>query len=877
LGIARTDWGVLALLLLTAALSGVFFLFFLPAVHLPPSFLDFKGEVYSPNLVVSAMVATGRGFAEPLLGDGATEQYPEAPELGRFLRRQRPDLSPNQIPTSLRTQTPTIDWAYRHRYLFYTIGALWRVFGISWNVVTMFCIVLHCAMVGLVYGLMRLGMGRLWSLAGTLILTVLPFNFDMVHTNVRDMGKGPFILAAMLVMGWLVTRAVSRRKFLGLSALLGLIIGVGVGFRADVLACLPPSLFVLAFCRRPRTGAVVGERLAAISLLILSFLAPAWPMMGVYSGGSLFAHDILMGLSTKCDDMLGTNRASYEKLYVNEDSFVTAMSTGFSERAAASGEPVAKPADERAFLLRIVSAFPGDMLTRVYSSVLWVIRAGIPSRLFGVFMALLAVTALLVTARRDLRAAWIALFLLLCFCGYLSLQPERRHAFHLTFIPLFLFGCVMDRAVPAVRQASLARIVQRVRAGIAEPRRLWTPSVKRMMQFAVPAAVLLIAPLYAARACQDAYVGKLLDRYAAPDLISVKVKSRQVQGWTMFDRVGYAPMHSGMLHAPRLFSQEYWMAEFAPHTEWRPIWLQYVTGKEAAPGDSFSHGFWVAPCGGNNSGNTRYFFPVVEVPDMSQKSWTLFSGIAVHADQAGDFRGLYKVCGDRDFPLSVNLSFPADRNSFRRHQTLWGQCSTELDADAARCWLHPMPAFRIPPLNGAFAPQETAEAVKAYQEELTVDPQNALLRLGLAVCQEPQTDNETALKAYGDALAADPCFYVTYHYIDAFLKRRGDASGRVAFWRDLVREYPGNYLPSFHLGFALAECQDSDGALEAYRRVIELCPSDAGTLSDVGCLLARKNANDAAVETYRRVLQMDPLDTQTENNLKMLLSGGEHH
>ena len=269
---ACTDRRLLVFLLLVAASAGVFYLFVLPAVLHDPLFNPRTGEC-SPNLVTSVMIATGRGFVEPLEGDDAQARYPEAPELTRFLRRETMHLSPNQIPGDFRTHQPSGNWAYRHRYLFCTIGVLWRVFGISWHVVTAFRIVLYCAMIGAIFGLMRLGMGRFWSAAGTFFLAVIPFILSESH-NVRDFGKGPFILIAILAIGYLIKHPVRRAVFFGLATLLGLVIGVGVGFRADVLVCLPPALFALACCRRARAGSAVGERLAALGLLSVSFLVP---------------------------------------------------------------------------------------------------------------------------------------------------------------------------------------------------------------------------------------------------------------------------------------------------------------------------------------------------------------------------------------------------------------------------------------------------------------------------------------------------------------------------------------------------------------------------------------------------------------------------
>jgi len=673
---------------MTAVVVGLYHLYIAPEVLRAPSWYGLQPGMASPNLACAVMVATGRGFVVPSEGDSASAQYPGAPELSRFLRQERTHLSPDQIPEDLPTCKPFIDWEYRHRYLLYTAGLLWRVFGISWHVITAFRIALFGMLVGAVYGLMRLGMGRFWSTAMTLAMA---FNLNILMNcqNLRDFSKGPFILAAILIMGYLIKYPVRRRTFVLLSTLLGLIIGVGIGFRADILVCLVPAMLTLLFCRRPGAGVVIRERLAGILLLVAAFVIPASWVMGVYSGGSLLAHDILMGFATKNDDMLGLNRASYEKLYVNSDLFVTSMAIGYNERSSSSDISSSALYDERPLLLKLVRTFPGDLIARGYASVWYVVRGGSPSLVRGVFMALCAAAVLLLIAYRDLRLGWMTLILFFYFGGYLSLQAETRHAFHLLFVPYWVLGYLAnalfsrtgkERGLAAVRGHAMIKALHPCR---------WTHSCKNMiLKFALPAIILLLAPLYTARAIQSHCLGNIVDACAAAELTPVPVKARPVEDWTLFERTAYSPEHGGSAR-PFDGEVEYWVAEFMPGTQWRRIWL-YYTG-DSAIAENFIHGCWIAPGGDEKSGTTRYFFPVVEFRDPSTSSQTLFYGIAVPNECSGDFRGLYKVRNTKGFTLFLNVAYPADRASLRPWQTLYGETSGVLNAEEARFWLQELP------------------------------------------------------------------------------------------------------------------------------------------------------------------------------------------
>jgi len=593
-GNVRKDCFLVAFLIVTAVFVGLYHLYIVPEVLHVSSWYGLQPGQASPNLACAAMIATGRGFVVPSEGDSAAAQYPGAPELSRFLRQESTRLSPEQIPEDLPTCIPFIDWEYRHRYLLYTVGLLWRVFGISWHVITGLRIALFGIMIGVLYGLMRLGMGRFWS--GTLTF-LLAFNLNILMNchNLRDFSKGPFILAAILIMGYLIKHPVKRRAFFALSFLLGLVLGFGVGFRADILVCLVPALLALLFCRRHGGWAGIGERVAGIVMLLAAFFAPASRVMGVYSGGGLLAHDILMGFATKNDDVLGLNRASYEKIYVNTDLFVTSMAIGFQERLLSSEATSDFRFDERPLLIRLVRAFKGDLITRGYASVWYVVRGGSPSLAKGVFMAVCAAAVLLMIAYRDLRLGWMTLFLFFYFGGYLSLQAETRHAFHLLFVPYWILGFLLNRLFSRHGEGVIIALALKGALFKAFNPRQWNvASVKLLSKFVLPVAILLVAPLYAARALQSNRINTMVESYAAAELVPVPVTPRPVKDWTLFERAAYPPVHANPMR-PFDGDIEYWVAEFAPSAQWRRLWLQYIGDYGLA--ESFTHGLWTAPCG----------------------------------------------------------------------------------------------------------------------------------------------------------------------------------------------------------------------------------------------------------------------------------------
>lgn len=847
-GIFCIECCLVASLVVTAVSVGVYHLYIVPEVLHKPSWYGLQPGMASPNFACAVMVATGRGFVVPAEGDSAAAQYPGAPELSRFLRQECTHLSPDQIPEDFPTCKPFIDWEYRHRYLLYTVGLLWRVFGLSWHVVTALRIALFAMLIGAVYGLIRLGMGRFWS---TVVTLAMAFNLNLLMNcrNLRDFSKGPFILIAIFIMGYLIARPVKRRAFFALSVLLGLVIGFGVGFRADVLVCLVPAVVVLVLCRRGGLRVAVREKPVALVLLAVSFIAPASQVMGVYGGGSLLAHDILMGFATKNDDMLGLNRASYEKLYVNSDLFVTSMAIGYNERSLSPDVASETLYDERRFLVQLARTFPGDLITRGYASVWYVAKGGTSSLPWGLFMAFCAAVVLLIIAHQDLRLGWMTLFLFFYFGGYLSLQAESRHAFHLLFIPYWILGFLLnrlfsrpmnDQIVVLAREHAVCRTFNPCQWNIV--------SGKVLFKFFLPVVILLTVPLYAARAVQSSRLESMAEAYATAELVPVPAKARPVKDWTLFERTAYPPEHGGSAR-PFDGEVEYWVAEFAPGTQWRRIWLQYIGDYGLA--ESFTHGLWIAPGGEEDSGNMRYFFPVVEFNDLSKSSWALFAGIAMPNEYADDFRGLYKVRDKKAFPLFLNLAFPADRNSLRSCQKLYGDTSTVLNAEEARFWLRDLPEYLLPPINGS--PGMVTLGTESYRECLVKDPDNSLLRLSYAASLESQADKETVLNAYREAIDAEPSFFVTYGYMEAFLKRNAESEDRIAFWKEMAALYPEQYLPLFHLGVALEENQDQAGANAAYAILLAFPFLDVEILEGLEAFFKSSGDLEMAREAGQRV------------------------
>lgn len=804
------------------------------------------------------MIATGRGFVQPV-GSGVVNEYPAAPRLQQFLRNEIPSLSPGDIPADLATYSPRGDWEYRHRYLYALVGALWRVFGMSWAVVKALRILLFCVMMVSVYAVFRLAMNRRWSLAAGFFVLVASDTLSYSQ-NIRDFSKGAFFLPALFLVGWLVTRPRRPASLLLAAGLLGVLTGVGVGFRADVLMCLPPAVFGILVCRLVTERGAFRTRLGALGILAFAFCGLGFPILSAGWGTGMNAYDATLGCSTLFSDHLHLGRTSYEKIYVNDDDLIGAAIDSRAARLEGTHSPTSPQAEIRSvFFKDMVLDFPADMLVRFYAAVLWVLR--LDNGVFRLdFIPALCVVLLASVAWRDPRRAWVLFLLTMYFCGYVCLQADYRHKFHLFLLPVLVVSVVCSVISSAfwrrLREWGSPPSAPPIGAGCAGGD--WRRRTAGMAAFLLSAALLIALPLPPLRAWQHSRLSKLLPLYATARLERVEVEEVPIEDWVLFQRRVHEPAHSGM-HAAGFMTAEYWVAEFSPSSSFRPVWIQYQHSADGLV--TYSHGLHVTPSKQGDGGPVKYFFPVYEQRNLQSERWKLFCGIAVPREQAADFRGLFRVTDAERFPWFMNFSLPSDLSGLVLSQRLDGLDPSLDTAERARYWFPGRdPRFLLPQIGRP--PSDVGECLAFYRREASAAPGNAFLRVGLGAALAAAGDRDGALEAYREALRMQPRHFIVYHYVDALFGGQDGAGRRVDLWREMVSAHPGLYLPHFHLARALEDRGDVSGAVVEYERALEIQPEDIETLKHAGLLFDNLGIPSEAEGLFTRARALDPADVE---------------
>jgi hypothetical protein len=688
------EWLVLLLVVLCATVAGGAFLFGVVGPLGP----DHSNELvwFSP----SVMFASGRGMICPAEMD--------IPALSDFLRMRKTAFNPADIPDAFNVWDLS-PFCRSHYYLMMAVGTVWRCFGISWESVKLVPLVLFAVAAAFMYGLFRLGMGRLLSALFSLAVMCSPPMLGMT-VSIRDFSKAPFILGALYLASLLAVRPRSRRSLFGLSALLGLFLGIGMGFRQDAMIALPPALAAAALAR----GAVPFRwwmRLAAPAVMLAAFLFTGAPILRALriDDGAVSSHTLFQGLSLETESSLDFSGASYFLLTSPADNLVHSVVNTYARRRGDTDpmENYLSPAYGRAgrrMFLEVAGNFPADLIDRGYAAVSAVFRVPgeFPKQMayakgmdndpmrglvrlyeplavrFDRWGVLCAVLALAVIGAYDLRAALVAAFALLYFGGYTSLLFQYRHAFHLTFMPWWAAAFLL--AVAGRGAAALCRRLRAPEGLKALPLRAAAARIARACALVAAAAAALVLPLSAARVWQHARVDRMVRACADAPMEPMETLRDTLDGRVM---IRPAERPKGLVDSetrpPMEVSWEYMAVEVDTGGRLIPITIEY---DKRVFGNNFTHTVNVEPPPDGMGGTVRFLFPVYEVSAIPPPEGELtvytqpipwhrgrFLGVSVAEQDAGCVKAISRVSDTASLNLLPHLWLPRDTAAFRWHNS----------------------------------------------------------------------------------------------------------------------------------------------------------------------------------------------------------------
>lgn len=542
-----------------------------------------KPHFYQEQFGAAVMAACGHGYVNPNL---ATE-----PELRQFLALEREDFAcSDRLAGAERLPLQPMQTAYR--YLMTTVAWTWRLQGqVAWSRLAPLYGVFFATTVVLLFLLFRRGMGTVISTALAIVLALSPLHVSYL-AHLRDYSKAPFVIALVLVASHLVVGLQSFRRALMLAAGAGLLNGVGMGYRNDLLVAVPAFVAVLVLFL-PHDQFPRGWRnLALPAAFIAAFLIALSPMLSIYrtGGGSSSQHLVVLGLGQSFDEELGLeNGGLYELVYDYRDELAYAIVSGHAATHSGTTDRLriyGKEYDQAAsrYLEQVVTNFPADVLTRFYTSALRVLQLPYGAKLMlphdeyirlprpplvlrdrfqrllaPVWLGIVAV-ALVLLGLSSLRLGLFAVLLVGYLSAYPAIQFGERHYFHLEFISWWALGFVASVAASAVRaywREGLPAWLDR-----RKPLAGWRTSVIRVAVVAALMAVVIVAPVAALRRHQQDRLLQVFHQYQASAVTELPLLADPLPGgWSRFDvpvlvdPLGTAP--HGSVIRPQLIMAEF--------------------------------------------------------------------------------------------------------------------------------------------------------------------------------------------------------------------------------------------------------------------------------------------------------------------------------
>jgi hypothetical protein len=528
-------------------------------------FLHIVGKMffYQTHMSEMVMAGCGRAFAPPAVIPPALDDF-------LFMRTVTFDCSQLDAVKDTRDIGALTQ---AHLYLAVTVAALWRWFGVSYQSLAPLLALLNGAYAAGCFVLSRLFLRRTPSFLIGVALVLSPVAVSMLF-SLRDFAKAPFVIWALVLLV-LSLREHRPAQLIAISFGLGVVIGLGAGFRSDVAMIMFPLALGLLALAQSRRVIKLPVRLASLTAFLVSALALMAPLKseGLSGSGGFY---MMEGMSEPFRAYLGLKPAPYDLGYSYSDELTFSSISSDLRR----DDPVRYDAGERKVPEQVTQAyrhsttyvfgwapiFAADLATRAVKSAFlmagyygafsserraldpfpapfWHLRAGaalsdravwlldfLSRPLLMSIIGTLGLFALLlrVFARAPREAACLALILLVLLT-FPSIQFSSRHFFHLEILVWLGVGSLL--ALPFEW-------------------RLLRRSVRAFALWAGAVASSLVAVYLALVAIQDRLVRAQIETLLASPRAQVITTASSLAAERVLLRVPVPPQYTALLEEP---------------------------------------------------------------------------------------------------------------------------------------------------------------------------------------------------------------------------------------------------------------------------------------------------------------------------------------
>jgi hypothetical protein len=470
----------------------------------------------------AVMLTCGRGFAAPRAS---------TPALDAFLELKTDTFSCDQLTPAMTPGGMSLTQRL-YRYLMTAVAWQWKWSGISWSSLSTLSGIIFAVTLCAAYGLFRLVAGPALALIGVVPLALSAHQLGLT-SELRDYAKAPFMLLLILLLARLARPPFARRRALVIATVFGIVLGIGFGFRNDLLINIPPFLFCLFFVVPGRWRDNLKLKAGCLAAAAATFVIVAFPIIRAYQSGSNTGHVAVLGMTSGFDSLLGVTRPVYDIGPHYLDGQAAALINMYSRLQGGPFLKFLSPDYDHVavgLVMSIARHWPADIVARGLAATVKVLDFPFsvgklsPSppqpltsprilrfyahwqepflRAMQGWSIWIVLASLVIIGASSPRVAVAVIILLLYYAGYPAIQFSVRHYFHLEFIAwgaqVFLL-------------ASIGRWIWSLAAG-------QRPAVARLARNAAltvaALAGIVLVPLLILRPYQQRHVTTLIESYA---------------------------------------------------------------------------------------------------------------------------------------------------------------------------------------------------------------------------------------------------------------------------------------------------------------------------------------------------------------------------
>lgn len=898
-GVNRYGIGAeIAILFFLAAASGILGWKYIASIDDADVLRDTR-NLANPVLSGAIHFAIGRGM-------GIVQEEEEGfPELKAFLNSEITEIPREAWPRECSFTKGGVHYFYMTYYLIAYLGWVFRLFGISVWSFRIACLLLYVAYILVLYGIFRLVMGRLLSLPLVLFLSFSQSNLCMI-TQIRDFGKAPFILGALLLLCAMLKRPLApRRLFLG-AILCGGVIGLGYGFRQDVFACLPLAVVCVFFFSRPVGKRPWRTRITAVIALLVIFGIFGMPVFkgDREVGGTITIHTLFQGLMVCAESNADYESSSYDFGFLNYDHPIVAAIRSYAKRIEGVSPvynltPLYGEVGKRMFR-EVVLTWPADLAGRVVAVMdslfgilatpfIWPEEHSAPSldgpvlakpylryqqiavghfcKMYGLPIMLIGLALL---GARNRETAFLILVFLGYFSAFTSLLFEYRHYFYLSFIPLFFLGML----VTLICEESGAL---RLKHGKPIRNRLWA-IFKAGVGVALCALCVLIV-LSGLRIYQNWLWESLLTRYETSSCSALPLTETQTGDTIQLLLPGNLTELAGRSQPSDGEVASFYLAARFRGGD-RTVSFRLINNNPVLSRTSTIV----------LRGEGVYFFPVYDFPHDTP---FIFKGIELEYADRPLFEGLYLYTNADSQHLWPYVFVPENRQDFVYYKT--GRIDRWLSGlfaetkggfglwpdKALDAYLDLIPRY---PLCLPFADRALELAQRcadARRLEETWDiigvfmpvmrSKSADWMVEKAEHALAKTDIESAARFYEKAYRIYPTNVQYLEKVGNLREEQGKTTSAEKIYEEVMRRQPENYAVAGRLQAEYEKGKRGEEAMAFWKELSTIHPQASVPLFYFGVALEGRASAREAVEVYGRIPQEAPLYWESQYRQGFLL------